>query len=353
MALAIAALFLAPGHAQDDASVFDVADEAAVPAWRWQGDLLLQGDHVADLPGGREDLSRARLRLRPGLAWDGGGSVHAGGALRLSLGSDDNDESVANNDNARADAATLDALWLGWRGARTRLFAGKRALGLELTPMLWDADLRPVGAEAALDLASGFDRWSLAGGAWALDHPLGGDVRLQALQGGYHWREGAPVSVSVLLSLLDFGHLAGLAGDGLARGNRVQDGRHAEDFRLLDLQLALRRQSTLPLELRLDLVRNLAADRERDGIRVSAVLGDRFVPGQWEFGYAFQRIQRDAVLAAANADDWWFHAGARGHMPWAGRGFGAWSLRLALFLERRDGLSEGTERVLLDLERRW
>ena len=62
------------------------------------------------------------------------------------------------------------------------------------------------------------------------------------------------------------------------------------------------------------------------------------------------------VLArrSVNADDWWFHTAARGNMPWLGYGFDAtWSLRLAAFFETRDGLSEKTERVLLDVAARW
>ena len=88
------------------------------------------------------------------------------------------------------------------------------------------------------------------------------------------------------------------------------------------------------------------------------MLGDRF-QGGWEFGWAWERIQRDAVLAAVTADDWWFHTASRGHMPWLGYGFrttwlgASWSMRLAGFFETRDGLDERTRRVLLDLEARW
>ena len=352
---ALASLWLLPGPAlaQEPDGMYDWPEQA-ISAVRWHGDLLLQGDRVSGLPGGRADLERARARLRAGLLWDDGSGLQAGAAALLSVSSDSDADSVANNDNARADHVGLDALWLGWRGERLGVQLGKRATGLVLTPMLWDADLRPAGVELAVDHPAGFDRWSVTAGAWALDHPLGGSARLQAAQGGFHWREGAATSASVLLGLLRFDHLDGLAAAGLGRGNSIAQGRYLQDFRLLDLQLALRRQLDLaPLELRLDLVRNLGAEQDRDGARFSAVLGDRFVPGQWEFGYALQRIQRDAVLAAANADDWWFHAGARGHMPWVGRGFSNWSLRLAVFLEQRDGLEQTTRRLLLDLERRW
>jgi hypothetical protein len=59
-------------------------------------------------------------------------------------------------------------------------------------------------------------------------------------------------------------------------------------------------------------------------------------------------------MAAFNADDWWFHSSARGHMPWFGYGIDdTWNLRLAGFREQRDGLDQHTERVLLDLRADW
>ena len=71
-------------------------------------------------------------------------------------------------------------------------------------------------------------------------------------------------------------------------------------------------------------------------------------------GFAAQRIQRDAVMAASNSDDWWFHSWARGIMPWLAYGFSdIWSARLAAFHERRDGVGDYTDRVLLDVYARW
>jgi hypothetical protein len=41
-------------------------------------------------------------------------------------------------------------------------------------------------------------------------------------------------------------------------------------------------------------------------------------------------------------------------MPWVGYGFNpTWSARLAAFHELRDGVTDHTDRVLLDLYARW
>ena len=227
---------------------------------------------------------------------------------------------------------------------------------MDFSPLLWDQDHRPVGFEGRAGAAfGGRHRWNLAAGAHALEHPLGGSARFAAVQAGVNLFEGGRSSAEVLLAWLGFDRLQGLADAGLARGNTLAAGAYANDYRLLDLQMVWRHQfARAPLQLRLDLVRNLGADTRRDGARASAVYGDRWQPGAWEIGFAWQRAQSDAVLAAASADDWWFRAGARGHMPWIGVALGRnWSARAAVFLERRDGLDARTDRLLLDLEGRW
>jgi hypothetical protein len=132
----------------------------------------------------------------------------------------------------------------------------------------------------------------------------------------------------------------------------VSAGALASDFRLLDAQLALR----VPLgptsaTLRLDLVRNLGADADDDAVRVLLACGGTGRAGAVELAYAYQRIERDAVLAAVNGDDWWFHSRSRGHMLRAEVGITSWALaRLTGFVERRDDLGRDTRRVRLELE---
>jgi len=157
------------------------------------------------------------------------------------------------------------------------------------------------------------------------------------------------------LSYLDFSSLEKLTSQGLARTNVHVGNQLVSDFHLLDLQLVGRvHAGDWPLEARLDLLRNLGADVDRDAARFSLVLGDRRQPHGWEFGFAAERIQRDAAMAAFNSDDWWFHSWSHGVMPWIGYGFDAtWSMRLAGFHEQRDEVSQHTDRVMLDLYAQW
>lgn len=353
-ALALALLALAtPAIAQDPD--FDLPEQE--PAWVAHGEFALRADRVTGLPGGREDLERLRARARLGLRWAGSDGLEAAVAVEGARGSDSNARNRINNDNERSNGANLDTLWLGLARPAWRLRAGRDALPLELTPMLWDADHRPAGLSARIGREHGFDRWQLDAGVFAFDHPLGGSARLSALQLGWHAREGAAFGFGAQLAYLHFSDADELARHGLARGNRLgTGGGYRDDFRLLDLQLYARWQTGAgPVQARLDRVRNLAADGLADGTRLSVIVGDLASRPGWEAGYAWQRIQADAVLAAANADDWWFHAGARGHMPWIGYSFadGFASVRAAGFFETRDGLRQRTDRLLLDLVLRW
>ncbi len=346
-----------PPSEADDSENFDIT-ESAPAAWQVFGDAQMRGDRVTGLPGGRADLQRMKFRVRTGLSRDDDGPWAAGIALRLAAANDRNQGNIVNNDNERSDDVGIDQAWLHLRvGEHSRIDVGKAPMPLALTPMLWDPDLRPRGAVFAHTRSIGtFDRlhWSIA--ALDMDHPLADGPRLHAAQLGWHWREGAPLSFSAVGSYLAFERIDPLARAGLARGNPVRNGRYLDDYRLVDMQFALRRNAQgdgAALEARIDAVRNLGASRAGDGARLSLVWGG-VQPGQWEASYAYQRIQAAAVLAAANSDDWWFHAGARGHMASMNYAFDpVWNVRVSGFSETRDGLEKRTHRLLLELQAHW
>jgi hypothetical protein len=358
--LAICLLCAPPLLQAQEEDLFDPEPQFEVdPAgsrWRPFGETLLRGDRVTGLPGGREDLERVRFRGRFGAIREGE-SFSFGVAAEAAIGTGANKDSLVNNDVEDVDGVGLDQAWLRWRaGDAFALRLGKAPLPLVLSPLLWDDDLRPVGASLHFGRpVRGFDRWQLDLGLFAPDPLDERGPRFAAAQFGWHWREGAPLSGGVLLAYVDHDDIDDFARAGLGRGNSVAAGRYLLDYRILDLQLYLRKRiGEKPLEARLDLARNLDAAQDDRGTRASLVYGDRLAQPGWEFGWSWQRMQRNAVLAAVTADDWWFHTAARGHMPWVGYGFGAtWSLRLAAFFETRDGLDEATERLLLDLEARW
>lgn len=339
----------------DDPLAFD-PDAGEAESLSWFGDLLLRGDFSRDLPLNLPDEQRRLVRARAGLRWMAAEGWEVGAAVEGSRGEDSLQVIRLAHDNQRTNDLGVDLLYARWRGERTQVLLGKAPLPIELTPMVWDDELRPVGVSFEHGIPTGdFDRLVLSGGAYLGDHLYGDTSRIVAAQAAWRLREGAETSGGVLLSYLHFDELQDLSRTGLARSNRRVAGALVSDFHLLDLQFAFdTRLAGAPLRTRIDLVRNTGADDQRDGARGSVVWGDAREARSWELGLSYQRVQRDAVMTAFNSEDWWFHSAMRGAMPWLGYGFDDnWRIQLALFLERADGRAVDTERALLDVRGAW
>lgn len=340
----------------------DAGSSHSIDAW---GEARLWYDQVTDLSG-RDEVNRARFRLRAG--WRGSlDQFDWGATLEGSIGSNGNELNRLNLDNERIDDLNLDELYGRWNiveGSSVQF--GKSHLPIQLSPMLFDPDLRPLGLSVSHSRPfSDFNRWSIQAGYFAGDHLYGDESRLAAVQVGVHFREGMNWSVHGLFAYLDWSDIDVLAVQGLGRTNqRILGGSvFRSDYQIMDLQLGT--QGTLfdwPFRLEVDLARNTGVNAApgvdegdlRDAARISAVLGDRRGDHGVELGVACQRIQRDAVLAAFSDDEWWFHSFSRGCLPWVGYGISdRLSTRLAFSQERRDDQVENVERLLFDLEYRW
>lgn len=356
VALCMSLSVMAPSvMAQDGQTADEPSDSAAF--LDWYGDLRVRGEHTVDIPGRADDIERLRASLRFGGRYSNDSGWEFAAAGKLSTGSDSNDDTRRNLDNEQSNDATLDELYAAYSaGEHTQFRFGKGRIPLLLTPLVWDRDLRPVGA--SIDYSASvrdFDAFHLIAGYFAGDHLYGDPSRLGAVQIGYGWLEGAETGFSTYLGYLDFTDIDVLAREGLGRTNRRAGDRFVSDYRLLDLQLIGRMQAfEAPLVARLNLVRNIGAEDQRDGARFSLIWGDADELGGLELGYAVQRSGRDAVLAAFSEDDWWFHSFSRGYMPWVAYGFNELlTLQASAFIERRDGISDYTNRWLLDLRSRW
>jgi hypothetical protein len=325
--------------------------------WIFFGDFWGGYDHVTGIPNNRDDVSRVRGRVRLGGLWNFAEGWDAVGVMRVAQGSDSNSDNRRNNDNERSDEIGLDQLLLRWRpGENTTLQLGKMPQPLELSPMVWDNQLRPAGISIDQSIPLGeFDRLQFVGGYFAGQHLYGDESRIAAAQLAWRWHEGAPTRFTALLSYADFDDLDELTLEGLARTNTIVNGKLVNDYRLLDLQLSSHFEiGHWPIDVLGDAIHNLGAKTQRNGGRISVIAGDHTKARGWEFGYAYQRIQRDAVMAAFNSDDWWFHSAVRGDLAWIGYGINAnWAVRVAGFHELRDGLHEYTDRLRIDVNAHW
>jgi hypothetical protein len=340
------ALFANQAFAQDESS------SGWMPYWdaKWRYE-------ATDLPGVNNNIRRNRFYANVGSVYGADSPFEFGAGLTLQAGSDNPANNRANKDNQRSNQLSIDRLYARFNVAAGALQFGKAPLGIGLSPLVWDSDLRPVGLSHEYtqisEEGSGFRTHV---GYYAPDFVFDNEKpRLAAAQIGLHWREGQAMSFAAKLSYLRFTQLDGLPGNGIARTNRRLGFNYLSDYELLDLQLIGRRQlGEYWLTVALDGVDNLGANDANQAGRASVTLGDARAGG-FEFGAAYQRNQRDAVLAIAADDEWWFQSFSRGGMPWIAYGFagGSTVVRVAAFDERRDGLTAGTQRLLFDLSLRW
>lgn len=319
------------------------------------GDVRGRFDHVEDRPGLSLDLDRTRVTARAGVRWNARPGVSVEAGVRASLGSDRNDESLAAFDNEWSDTLEADRLGVRVEAGPGVLMVGRMRAPFRWTELIWDDDLRPVGA--AVVLRADPSEWTsarLVGGSFARSRFDFDDGRVTAVQASALVREGALWGGDVAAGLLAFDHLDALARRGYARQNRVVGVGAARTFasryRLLDVQVGGHASwRGVPIQARADLVRNLGADTDANAVRLRLAAGRSGGAGDLETGYVYQRIERDAVQAAFNSDDWWFHARSRGHSMWVALGLGPnVSLRLAGFLERRDDVALDTHRWILE-----
>src|SRR5262245_16272199 len=334
----------------------DTARVAEPPAWRRVvplGDLRVRGDFVQALPNNRDDLRRARSFLRLGAATFPVAALELGAAFEAALGSDHNNDNRINNDNETSDDFNLDLAYARWGvGPMVRLEAGRTPLPLRLSALTWDDDLRPVGGSIAMHRTwRDFDAFDAVVGGFAVRSLAESWVRLAAAQVGYAYRDGAPAGADVRVAYLWYNRFESLVTDGLARSNAVASGKFVSEFDLLDLRLVGRLS---PFGWRCavhgEWVENLGADVESSAWAAGVTAGDVAAPGHVEARYFYHRIERDAVLAAFDSDDWWFHSRFRGHRAGVGVGLGRGMVAaVSGSVERRDDLSTWTKRLLLDL----
>jgi hypothetical protein len=295
--------------------------------------------------------------LRFGIALFPVPQCELGAAFEAALATDTNADNRTRNDTEPSDDFNLDLLYLVWRPrSDIALAGGRRALPLQLTALIWDDDLRPVGGSIATTRAwRAYDAWRIAAGWFVVRSLAESWVHLAAAQTSYTFHDGAPRRGAARLAYLHYDHTASLVTDGLARTNRVQSGDFAATFDLLDLQIEARSPiGSLPGLVQAEWVENLSADAESSGYRLGAGLGEAVERWQVALRYFFQRLESDAVLAAFNSDDWWFHSRMRGHRAVLGVGLGhGVRVEASGSIERRDDRDDWIRRARLDLHAVW
>lgn len=335
---------------------FDEIEDQETGQLQLFGGIKLRADAVRDLPRPIEkDFERAMAQVRFGGVYTPNELLEIGATAKINLSTQSNNKVRFNLDNEKADDLSLDELYLKFNiSATTQLTLGQQILPLELSPMVWDDDLRPQGVSIRHSVEFGqFNSAELVAGSFLGNHLFGDDTKINAVQGALRFGEGKNTGIDVITSYIDFSDIDDLGPNSLGRTNFLNaSGRHLNDFNLLDLQVKLHfNQHTFPITAKMNIVDNLAVGEKSTGARIDFVVGDSFQQKGLEIGIATQRVQDEAILAAFNDDDWWFASSMRGTSAWVGYGFNdTLRIRLAGFNERLDRAIDHNKRLLLDLE---
>jgi hypothetical protein len=258
---------------------------------------------------------QVRPRLEIGVKW-----LLLGVGAELNHSEDENDVPPAGaaalalvRDNYRSRDTRLDLAFASLKPADwLRVEAGRFAMPIAFTEMIWDRDLRPQGA--AVHLGGGDSRFGLSVLGARGSHPFDDDdAEMLAVAASV----GSPADARTRLELLG-SFLAFQDAETLEPAIRRQNTRTAAggplalEYRVVDAVLRLRHEGVLPWQAVADVCWNTAVDSDRTGVWLALVLGStRSSRSRLEYTYA--RVDKDATLAAYAGDDFFWGTGWEGH----------------------------------------
>lgn len=318
-ALTVATPFL--GAAQEADPVFQPGERYSVEV-KVDGLLRQEWTDPIALVDNDRTLGRLRPRVEIGvnrfLLGLGGDFVH---------GSDKNTEFAPVmpllRDNYDSRDARLDLAFLRADLSALRIEAGRFPMPIRFTEMVWDRELRPQGAAAALQARDRgpFRRLALTalGARGSHVFPAKGAFDLadretmwvgsaSALAG-----LGERATVELLAAYVAFADLENVHPRLRRQNSRVSAGGPlAADYEVVDLVARFNREGRVEVQLVADYCWNTAVDENNRGLWLAAVLGSTR-NSRAALEYTFARMDPDATLAAFAGDDFLWATGWEGH----------------------------------------
>ncbi|MGH9867443.1 MAG: putative porin [Candidatus Polarisedimenticolia bacterium] len=347
-ALAMAALVLTLGPL--------AAQEGGEPgAGRYHptGDLFVRFEAVRDAPNSlTANFERARLRFRPGMeAFFYQGRLVLGAGILASIASDNNDDNGIRQDNFISDDLAADRLYVRLTAPRAAISG---TVGMFETPfagtqVLWDRDIRFIGAAAGWELPPGRMTGQRVLAAFSKGSQNHED---QSLVGAVRWEGEAGAGFSFGTALWVFGNTDVLVDVGLARTNALVLGGEAllSDYQVADVTIGWEHLGEKrPFRTRFDFLYNFGADDQRTGGDLLVEWGQLQDRGTWRVLLILQRIEQDAALAAFGGDEWWFRTRQRGaRLSFAYALARNVAVEASWLQQRRDDLDDWLVRAFVD-----
>jgi hypothetical protein len=309
------------------------AQQAAAPVQpplpTWADKVTVKGDLRYRFESidqeGKPSRERERIRARLGADAKVNDSVKAG--IELSTGQKDpvsDNQTLGDGENKKD--MNLNLAYIDWTlrpdSASLNLVAGKiKNPFLGVSDLIWDGDLTFDGAALKGRTAAGpIDLFANAGSVVFQERAADSDSRLLAGQLGAKARFTDEVSLLVGGSYYDYDNMAGFDvldwegknnayGNSTVRGSIVKgvtNSAYAADYALAQgfAQLTYWIPTLkMPLNLYADYVVNGDASADDTGYLYGTSLGKAKNPGTYELGYAYHKLEKDAVVGAFTDSD--------------------------------------------------
>jgi hypothetical protein len=309
--LLAAFLVTAPVFAQDTSNQY--FQEQSRPWFSWGWDFLARYDRV-DHRNYYTPIDRGRFEIRPEIDFDPWDTLRFGFRGVFDYGTEA--ENYPQFDNYRARGGTIERYYVLWRPGRFALRVGRFGMPLAASEVLWDRDIQTPGGAAEWTSKDG--AWTIAAAGFYAPQNHGDRSRIGV--GQVVWRVGDESRVRLEASASFWSYDLRQMPPVYIRENSAvlsSNGQltYASPYQVGDLLLRLRsRVCEVPLVLSLDGIHNFrAGTKKKNAFEVTLSAGRVGTPGDLRAFYTYQYVQRDALVAAYNTDDWWFHTWYEGH----------------------------------------
>ena len=283
----------------------------------WIENIKLYGDfryrHEQIDGDGVNQRDRHRVRARVGLK----GKINDEWNFDLRLASGDGDSPISTNqdldDGFSSKDVWLDRAFLTYKPQSIdglSVLAGKMGnpfYSVGKNQLIWDGDLNPEGIafKHNMQVNDSTTLFVNGGGMWVEERSSDTDTSLWGFQSGLKHAFENKDALTWGASYYKYGNIKGKSAIGSFAGNTSDGGVYAYDYELLEgFGEYATRLGDVPASVYGNYVVNTASGVNEDtGWLIGATYNKASNPGDWQVGYEYRDLERDAVLGAFSDSD--------------------------------------------------
>lgn len=274
-------------------------------------DIAALYDRVENLPSGRQLLEGGSVWANYGIDWQPDTETimqfSVAGRSAASTDNRKNEFTFLENEKAEGDRLTR----LSWDLALTNqqsLSFGRKPLSVELSPLIWDKDLSVDGGHYTYIKNSDFMQFKAQLSGFKTDDIY--DVNASSQVFDLQWTFfGDDSNSRIGLWWVSFSDLENAK---VVKRQNDSEPLLNDDFTILGGNVGYsHRVGSFQLNWDVTVLENMSLENEHRAHRIDFSA----VPdwSSYSINYAFQEVDKNAVVAAFNDDDWWFASWMSGH----------------------------------------